>query len=42
LPKRPYEIAFPTQVEGFLKTVRNMPRSLSFPLVRWFIKQMGA
>jgi short-subunit dehydrogenase len=42
LPKRPYEIAFPTQVEGFLKMVRNMPRSLSFPLVRWFIKQMGA
>jgi len=42
LPKRPYEIAFPTQVEGFLKTVRNMPRSLSFPLVRWFVKQMGA
>jgi short-subunit dehydrogenase len=42
LPKRPYEIAFPTQVEGFLKTVRNMPRSLSFPLVRWFIKQIGA
>jgi len=42
LPSKPYEIAFPTQVEGFLKTVRNMPRSLSFPLVRWFIKQMGA
>jgi short-subunit dehydrogenase len=42
LPKKPYEIAFPTQVEGFLKTVRNMPRSLSFPLVRWFIKSMGA
>jgi short-subunit dehydrogenase len=42
LPGKPYEIAFPTQVEGFLKTVRNMPRGLSFPLVRWFIKQMGA
>jgi len=42
LPSKPYEIAFPTQVEGFLKTARNMPRSLSFPLVRWFIKQMGA
>ncbi len=42
LPSKPYEIAFPTQVEGFLKTVRNMPRSLSFPLVRWFVKQMGA
>jgi len=42
LPKRPYEIAFPPQVEGFLKTVRSLPRSLSFPLVRWFIKAMGA
>jgi NAD(P)-dependent dehydrogenase (short-subunit alcohol dehydrogenase family) len=42
LPKRPYEIAFPSQVEGFLKTVRNMPRAASFPLVRWFIKVMGA
>jgi len=42
LPKRPYEIAFPTQVEGFLKTVRNMPRAASFPVVRWFIKVMGA
>jgi short-subunit dehydrogenase len=41
LPKKPYEIAFPTQVEGFLKTVRDMPRSVSFPLVRWFIKSMG-
>jgi len=42
LPKRPYEIAFPPQVEGFLKTVRNLPRAVSFPLVRWFIKAMGA
>jgi len=42
LPKRPYEIAFPPQVEGFLKTVRDLPRAVSFPLVRWFIKQMGA
>ena len=42
LPKKPYEIAFPPQVEGFLKTVRNLPRSLSFPLVRWFIRAMGA
>ena len=42
LPKRPYEIAFPPQVEGFLKTVRSLPRSLSFPLVRRFIKTMGA
>lgn len=42
LPKRPYEIAFPIQVEGFLKTVRDMPRMVSFPLVRWFIKATGA
>ena len=42
LPKKPYEIAFPMQVEGFMKTVRNMPRALSFSLVRWFIKAMGA
>jgi short-subunit dehydrogenase len=42
LPKRPYEIAFPIQVEGFLKTVRDLPRALSFPLVRWFIKATGA
>jgi len=42
LPKKPYEIAFPMQVEGFMKTVRNMPRALSFSLVRRFIKAMGA
>ena len=42
LPKRPYEIAFPPQVEIFLKTVRNLPRAVSFPLVRWFIKATGA
>ena len=42
LPKKPYEIAFPMQVEGFMKTVRNMPRALSFSLVRWFIKAMGS
>ena len=42
LPKRPYEIAFPPQVEIFLKTVRNLPRAVSFPLVRWFIKAPGA
>ena len=42
LPKRPYEIAFPLQVEGFMKTVRDLPRFASFPLVRWFIKAMGA
>lgn len=38
LPKRPYEIAFPIQVELFLKTVRDLPRAVSFRLVRLFIK----
>jgi short-subunit dehydrogenase len=42
LPKRPYEIAFPLQVETFLKTVRDLPRAASFPVVRWFIKATGA
>jgi short-subunit dehydrogenase len=37
---RPYEIAFPPQVEGFLKTVRSLPRSASFPLIRWFTKRI--
>jgi short-subunit dehydrogenase len=40
LGSKPYEIAFPPQVEGFLKTVRSLPRVLSFPLVRWFTKTM--
>jgi len=26
----------------FLKTVRNLPRVASFPVVRWFIKVTGA
>ena len=39
---KPYEIAFPPQVEGFLKTVRSLPRSVSFPLIRWFTKRMGS
>ncbi len=42
LPKRPYEIAFPPQVSGFLKTVRSMPRALSFPLIRWFTQRMSS
>ena len=42
LPKRPYEIAFPIQVELFLKTVRNLPRAASFPIIRWFMKATGA
>jgi short-subunit dehydrogenase len=42
LPAKPYEIAFPTQVAGFLKSVRSMPRALSFPLVRWFTSRVGS
>ena len=42
LGSKPYEIAFPPQVEGFLKTVRSLPRSLSFPLARWFTRRTGA
>jgi len=42
LPKKPYEIAFPPQVAGFLKSVRSMPRALSFPLIRWFTKRAGS
>ena len=38
LPRKPYEIAFPPQVSGFLKSVRSLPRALSFPLIRWFTK----
>lgn len=34
LPARPFEIAFPGRVEGFLKTVRALPRGLAFRLVR--------
>ena len=42
LGSKPYEIAFPPQVEGFLKTVRSLPRALSFPLARWFNRKTGA
>jgi len=38
---RPYEIAFPPQVAGFLKSVRSLPRRVSFPLIRWFTKRQG-
>ena len=41
LGNKPYEIAFPPQVEGFLKTVRSLPRAVSFPLIRWFTKKTG-
>ena len=40
LPRKPYEIAFPPQVELFLKLVRSLPRAVSFPLVRWFTRRM--
>jgi len=40
LPRKPYEIAFPPQVELFLKLVRSLPRGVSFPLVRWFTRRM--
>ena len=40
LPRKPYEIAFPTKVELFLKTVRSLPRAVSFPLIRWFTKTL--
>jgi short-subunit dehydrogenase len=41
LGDKPYEIAFPLQVAGFLKTVRSMPRSLAFPLIRRFTRRLG-
>ena len=40
LPRKPYEIAFPTKVELFLKTVRSLPRAVSFPLIRWFTRRL--
>lgn len=42
LDKKPYEIAFPMQVSIFLKSVRAMPRALSFPLIRWFTRRLQA
>jgi short-subunit dehydrogenase len=41
LGQRPYEIAFPPQVAGFLKSVRALPRAVSFPLIRWFTRKTG-
>jgi hypothetical protein len=40
LGRKPYEIAFPPQVELFLKLVRSLPRAVSFPLIRWFTRKM--
>ena len=42
LPAKPYEIAFPPQVSGFLKSVRAMPHALSFPLFRWLTSRVGS
>jgi short-subunit dehydrogenase len=41
LGNKPYEIAFPPQVSIFLKAVRSLPRAISFPLVRWFTRNVG-
>lgn len=41
LPNRPYEIAFPLQVELFLKMVRTAPNGLGRAMIRAFIKAMG-
>ena len=40
LGKKPYEIAFPPQVSIFLKTVRSLPRAISFPLIRAFTRRI--
>jgi hypothetical protein len=42
LVQRPYEIAFPLQVEGIMKTMRSLPRAVSFPLIRWFSRKIGS
>jgi NAD(P)-dependent dehydrogenase (short-subunit alcohol dehydrogenase family) len=42
LPGKPYEISFPPQVAGFLKTARSLPRAVSFPLIRLLIRKLGA
>ena len=41
LPGRPYEIAFPLQVELFLKMVRAATNGLGRVMIRAFIKAMG-
>jgi len=40
LGSKPYEIAFPPQVAGFLKSVRAMPRALALPLIRRFTRRL--
>jgi short-subunit dehydrogenase len=41
LGNKPYEIAFPPQVSIFLKTMRSLPRAVSFPLIRAFTRKLG-
>jgi short-subunit dehydrogenase len=41
LGDKPFEIAFPRETGGFMKTVRVLPRRLSLPLIRWFTKKVG-
>ncbi|HEY8277034.1 MAG TPA: SDR family NAD(P)-dependent oxidoreductase [Methyloceanibacter sp.] len=41
LGNKPYEIAFPPQVSIFLKTMRSLPRAISFPLIRAFTRKLG-
>ena len=41
LGKKPFEIAFPPQVASFLKSMRSLPRAVSFPAIRAFIKRVG-
>ena len=40
LGNKPYEIAFPPQVSIFLKTMRSLPRAISFPLIRAFTRKL--
>jgi short-subunit dehydrogenase len=41
LGNKPYEIAFPPQVSIFLKTMRSLPRAVSFPLIRALTRRLG-
>jgi short-subunit dehydrogenase len=41
LPAKPYEIAFPVQVNAFLRLARAAPNRLRFAMIRSFIKLMG-
>jgi short-subunit dehydrogenase len=41
LGNKPFEIAFPPQVSIFLKSMRSLPRAVSFPLIRAFTRRLG-